>query len=239
MSYSSRRSAKRFARKSKRNFIITLILTGLILYFTFKWILPFFIGGVSFIKDTINSNPKISSTQEANNLAPPVLNIAYEATNTAQIDISGYGTPHSKVTLFLDDQAAQTIDVSSEGTFTFTKVPLKFGTNNIYAKTIDQNKVSLPSKEIKVILDNEKPSLNILEPDDNKQIQGGDKKVKVAGKTEAGSKIFINDNQTIVDSEGNFLTELSLNEGDNIISIKAVDFASNSTEVQRKVTYKP
>lgn len=239
--YSSTRSAKKLARKSKRNFIITLIIIGLLLYFTFKWILPSFIGGVSFIKDTFKPQAKISTKLDlSNTLAPPVLNIPYEATNTAQIDIAGFGTPNSKVKLFLDDTEIQTTEVSNEGNFTFSQVSLNLGTNNINGKTIDgEDKVSLPSKLIKINFDNEKPALSIAEPEDNKQIQGGDKKVGITGKTEPGVKLFINGSQLILDKDGNFTSEQPLNEGDNVFTIQAVDLASNSTEIQRRVTFQP
>lgn len=239
--YRSPRSTRKLASKSRQNFIITLIITGLLLYFTFQWVLPSFIGGVSFIKETFKPQTKISTAvDEKNTLAPPVLNISYEATNTAQIDIAGFGTPNSKVKLFLDDIEVQTTEVPSEGNFVFSQVSLTLGTNNIYGKTIDdKEKVSLPSKNIKIYFDDEKPALNIAEPEDSKQIQGGDKKVRVAGKTEPDAKIFINGSQQILDNEGNFASEQPLNEGDNMFSIQAVDLASNTTEIQRKVTFQP
>lgn len=239
--YQSRRSAKRLARKSKRNFIITLILIALLVYFTFTWMLPSFIGGVGFIKGIVKPSQKTSINLVENiTLAPPVLNIPYEATNTAQIDIKGYGTPNSKVKLYLDDEAKQTVSVLEDGSFTMQNITLSLGTNNIYGKTIDdQEKESLPSKTIKLNFDNEKPPLSINEPEDGKIIQGGDKKVEVSGKTDLGIQILINGSQIIVDKDGNFRTDQSLDEGDNIITIKALDLASNSTEVQKKVIYKP
>ncbi len=239
--YHSRRAVRRLARKSKRNFFITLTIVSLISYFSLTWILPNFIGGLGFVTNIVKPSQKtVTQASENANLAPPVLNISYEATNTTEISIAGFGTPNSKVKLYIDDETKQTIDVSSDGSFTFENVTLGLGTNNIYAKTLDEDgKESLPSKTIRILYDNEKPTLNINEPEDNKVVQGGDKKVIVSGKTEPGVKIFINDSQTIVDAEGNFSTEQPLNEGDNTISVKAVDIAGNITEIQRSVKYNP
>lgn len=240
--YSSRRSARKLARRSRRNLIITLGLIILILYATLVWILPSLINGIGFIKDTLNPSQKNISKFSENNsfLAPPVLNIPYEATNSSQIDIKGYSTPHSKVKLYLDDQTKDTTEVSGEGSFTFQHISLSLGTNNIYAKTIDDKGTeSLPSKTIKVIFDNEKPTLTISEPEDNKKIQGGDKKIKVAGKTDPTAQIFINGTQVILDKDGNFSSDQPLSEGDNIITIKAVSLALNVIELQRRVTYNP
>jgi len=140
----------------------------------------------------------------------------------------------------LDDENKDTVDVSEGGSFTFKNINLSLGTNNIYAKTVDdKNQESLTSKLIKIIYDNEKPSLTISEPEDGKKIQGGDKKVKISGNTEAGAQVFINDSQIIVDKDGNFSKELPLNEGDNNFNIKALDSATNRAEISRKVTYQP
>lgn len=244
----SRRSSRRLARKSRTNFIISLILIGVLLYATIQWFLPFLIGGIGFIKGIIKPSHKTTSSlsQDAS-LAPPVLNIPFEATSTAKINITGYGTPNSKVAIYFDDEKKDTQDVSEDGSFVFKNIPLVLGTNNIYGKSLDpasggvndQDKESLPSKTFKVIYDNEKPTLNINEPEDGKTIHGGDKKIKVSGKTEAGAQVFINDSQIIVDKDGNFSSEESLNEGDNNFNIKSLDKALNQTETSRKVIYQP
>lgn len=172
-------------------------------------------------------------------MAPPIFNIPYEATNTAQINIQGYATPESKVKLFLDDEEKQTEKSSSDGSFTFQNIQLGLGVNNIYGKTLDENgQMSLPSKTIKVIFDNEKPLLEVSEPLDGKTIQG-ERKIKIAGKTEPKSQIYINGNQIIVDKEGNFSSERTLNDGENNFTIKAYDSSANFSEISRKVIFTP
>lgn len=239
--YASRRAANRLAKKSKRKFIITLIIISALSYTTLVWALPSFIGGLGFVKSVVKpSQITVDQTSDNITLAPPVLNIPFEATNSGQIDIKGYGASNSKVKLYMNDEEKQTIDVASDGTFDFENVTLSLGTNNIYGKTIDdKGKESLPSKTIQLIYDNEKPALKISEPEDNKKNQGGDKKVKISGKTDPNIKVYINDTQVIVDKDGNFSTEQPLNDGDNTFTIKAIDIATNTTEVQRKVTYSP
>ncbi len=239
--YRSRRSVKKIAHKSKRNFILTLALVTFILYATLAWVLPFFITGLGFITGSLKPPQKVNpDITDSATLAPPILNIPYEATSTAQINVKGYATPNAKVKLFLDDEVIDTVSISDSGEFEVRDLSLRLGTNNFYAKAVDEkDQESLPSKTIKVVYDNEKPSLTLNEPEDNKTIQGGDKKVKLSGKTEVGIHIFINDSQIIIDNDGNFSTEQPLNEGDNNFNIKAVDQASNSVEISRKVTYSP
>lgn len=239
--YRSRRSARKLAQKSRRNFIVTLVIIGFLIYATIQWILPSLIGGLGFIRSSIKPSHKdVSVLTENASLAPPVLNIPYEATNTAQIDVSGYASPNSKVKLYLDDESKETVDVSADGSFIFKDVSLSLGTNNIYAKSVDEkNKESLASKLIKVIYDNEKPSLTINEPEDNKTIQGGDKKVKISGNTEIGAQVLVNNSQIIVGKDGNFSSDQPLNEGDNNFNIKALDAAGNFTEAARRVVFQP
>lgn len=234
--YKSRRSARRLARKSRRNFIITLFIIGILIYATIQWILPYFINGIGLINSIIKPSKKII-TQNDVSLAPPVLNIPYEATSTAQINISGYVTPHIKVSIYVDDQLKDSTEALEDGSFEVRNVTLSLGTNNIYGKSSDEKSESLPSKLIKVIYDNEKPTLEIHEPEDGKEIQGGDKKIKISGKTEPEAQVFVNDGRVVTNSDGTFSTDYPLNDGDNILTIKAVDEASNETETVRKVIF--
>lgn len=239
--YNSRRQIRKLSRQSRRNFIVTLFLIVILLYVTLVWILPFIINGTSIVKNFFHPSKKITNDISTNStLAPPILNIPYEATKTAQINITGYGSPNSKVAIYLDDDKKNTVDVSTDGAFEFKNISLVLGTNNIFGKSIDdKNFESLPSKKFQITYDNVSPSLNISEPEDGKKIQGGDKKIKIAGNTEPGVQVFVNDSQVIVDRSGNFSLELPLNEGDNDFNIKAQDTALNFTEISRKVIYNP
>lgn len=239
--YRSRRQIKRLSRKSKWNFIISLVIIGILIYSTLIWILPNFIGGISFITNKIKP-PQIKIVEQPQNssLAPPILSIPFEATNTAQINITGYGTPGSKVKLFIDDEEKDTTDVSEDGSFSFKDISLNLGRNNIYGKTVDEeNKESLASKTLQLNYINDKPNLTVSEPEDNKKIQGGDRKIKVAGKTDPGIKIYISGSQVIISNNGNFSADQPLTDGDNDILIKAEDAAGNTTEIQRRVNYTP
>lgn len=238
--YHSRRSAKRLARKSKRNFILTLIIIIFLIYATIVWILPFLINTIGFINNKIKPTTRFPQKALENaSLAPPVLNIPYEATNSSQITISGFASSNTKVRLYIDDQLTEEVVSATDGSFIIEKVSLNLGTNNIYGKTVDnEGKMSLPSKLIKLIFDNEKPILEVSEPEDGKKVSG-DKKVKISGKTEVGAQVFINNSRVIVDRDGNFSTDQSLNDGDNDFNIKALDQALNSVEIVRRVTYQP
>lgn len=170
-------------------------------------------------------------------LAPPVLNIPYEATNTANISIKGYATPNTKVEVYVDEVLSQSADVLDDGSFTVSGITLTLGTNNLTGKTVNGNNKSLPSKNIRILYDNKKPKLDLTSPSDNQVIKGGDKKVTVSGATDPGNNVTVNSNKLIVDSSGNFSKLIEINDGDNNLTITTTDQAGNENSISRKVTY--
>lgn len=238
-SYRSRRKIKKYSQKSKRNLLVTLILVAFLIYATIFWILPTIINGMGTIKGFLNPKEQNDKTQTLDEtISPPVLTIPFEATNSSSIDIVGYSTPGTEIEIYLDDELKQTADVKEDGSFIAQNIQLSLGTNNIFAKAKKDEKTSLPSKQFKIIFDNEKPKLEVSEPEDGKNIQS-ERKIKVSGKTEINAKIFINDSQVIVDQDGSFLKEFSLNDDDNVFNIKAVDQASNENEVSKRINFTP
>lgn len=233
------RSARRLVSKTRRNFFVTLLIIFFLIFVTINWILPAFINGLELITSPFKqAKGKEIPVSENPALAPPVLNIPYEATNTAKINIGGFATANSKVRIVVDDEEKGESDSKSDGSFEVKNIELNLGTNSIYGKTIDEKKrESLPSKEVRLIYDGEKPTLEVSEPSDGKETS--DRKIKISGTTEGTSKVFINNSQIIVDSKGKFTSDQNLVDGENIFTIKALDQASNFTEIVRKVIFKP
>lgn len=234
------RSARRLVRKSRRNLILTFLLIIALLYATINWILPSFINMLGVVNNIIKPSQKEVKVNQLNStLAPPILSIPFESTNTAKINVGGYSNPNSKVKIFVDDKEITTISVLEDGSFMAREIGLSFGTNMIFSKSVDEEgKKSLSSKTFKIIFDNEKPPLSINEPEDNKNV-AGEKKLKISGKTEPGAQVFVNNAQVIVDKDGNFSIEVQLSDGDNNFNIKAQDQASNFEEISRKVIFAP
>lgn len=235
-----RKYVRRLSKRGKLNFFITIILVVLIFYTTITWILPNLVNTIGLVSTFFKpDSKKIVKISEDPHLAPPVLNIPYEATKTSQINISGFSTPNSKVNLYIDDALKQTADVSVEGRFLFENIDLSLGVNNIFGKTLDEKgDESLSSKTIRIIFDNEKPTLEISSPQDGIQIQG-ERKVSVEGTSEPDAKVYINGSQIILGKEGTFKLDQSLNDGENIFIIKAVDKALNETEIETRVEFTP
>ncbi len=214
-----------------------MVLCVGLLYIVFFWIIPYLIGSIS----NLNKPTQITtSIADDITLAPPVFNIPFEATNTATINITGYATMDAKVEIYVDDELTDTVSSNSDGLFQVTGLNLGLGTNSIYGRTVDKNnKRSLPSKSIRVLYSNDKPSLTISQPEDNKVVQGGDRKIRIAGKTDPDDTVTINGSVVIVNGDGSFAIDRELVDGENSFLISATSQVGNSTQVQRKVTYQP
>ena len=238
MSYRNR-SSRRQSRKGKQRLLTTIIIIIALLYVTVSFILPTFINGLGTITEPFKESPKQESVAENPNLAPPVLNIPYEATNSAKINISGFAAAFSTVKVYLDENLFEETQSDASGSFIFKDVNLVLGTNNIYGKAEDEKgKESLPSKTIKLIYDNEKPTLDISEPPDNHTVSG-ERKLTVSGQTERSTTVTINGEQSIVDSEGKFSRQFNLSDGANIFTIESRDAAGNTATIARNVFFNP
>lgn len=171
-------------------------------------------------------------------IAPPVLNIPFDATNSASITISGYATPNSKVEIYFDDNLQSTVNTQDDGSFISDPLTLNEGTNNIYGDTVSSSRVkSLPSKTIQLIYNNQQPSLSVDQPQDGTTIASGVNKITVSGSTDPNNNVTVNGITVIVGNDGSFSTSVSLNGGDNNITIVATNSFNNTTRVKRKVTY--
>lgn len=236
------RSARRIVKNTKRKFLFTIFLILFLIYATVQWILPNIVGGVGIITSTFKE-PKKQEKLVAENaaLAPPSLTIPYEATNSSKIAIKGYSTSNSKVKIYIDDALVDTIDADTDGTFTTKELRLNSGLNNIYGRSVDTlGKESLASKTYKLLFDNEKPDLKVTDPaPDAKTTQGDQGRLFVRGLAEQNAQVFVNNIQQIIDSKGEFHTFVPLKEGENTVTVKAVDKSSNSTEITRTITYEP
>ncbi len=230
------RSLRHNESKAKKKLIFTIVGILLVSYVFFVWILPFVIGQLSFLNKK-NTAVDVESLKIDEAIAPPVLYIPYEATNSASLEFTGYAAPLSKVELYIDGEIKNQTTTDSEGKFTTSQVALNIGTNNITAVTInDVDNKSLPSKNIRLYYSNEKPKLEIAEPAEGAQITG-DKKVKVAGKTDANNSVTVNGSTVIVDSEGGFQTVVAVNDGETTLTIRASNTFGNTEETTRKVNY--
>lgn len=234
--------SRKVEKKAKKRFYLTILISLVLLYLLFAWLLPTFIGSLSFL-NTLKPVPKKEiPVAESKVLPPPVLNIPFESTSSSKISITGYSTAETKVEIYLDDEIQTTVSTKEDGSFVSDLIILNLGTNNIYGKTVDnEGNKSLASKNTKVIYDNQKPKLDLDQPQDNQTITGGDKKVTVSGSVAPTNtvSVTINGMRVILNTEGKFSQTIDLSEGDNNITVAATTQTDTNTQISRKVTYQP
>lgn len=233
------RSVRRAEKKTKKHLIITIIVVFILGYLLITWGIPGLIGSLTVFNKLKPENNKVVANISDGAIAPPILNIPFEATSSANLIINGYASPDSEVKIYLDDELKSTTTTGSDGSFSASDIILSKGQNNIYGKTVNGNKESLPSKTIRVVFNDDKPKLEVSEPTDGHEVKGGDKKITISGSTDPDNLVSVNGQTTIVNSDGTFSLTVSLNEGDNTISILATTPIGNISKIERRVKYTP
>jgi hypothetical protein len=87
-----------------------------------------------------------------------------------------------------------------------------------------------------VVIENPKGvlTLDITSPQNNQTVKTSI--IKVQGKTLPKAEVFVNDIEAIADSSGNFSVSITLDEGENIISVSVNDDLGNYLEKEITVT---
>jgi len=155
-------------------------------------------------------------------------------TNQDIITVKGTVTADGKVNVYVNNEKAVTVD-SENREFT-AEAPIPADRNTIKV-TAELNGIETePSAQVEVIKDKVLPELTVTEPLDNAKVSA--EVVHVTGNVtdDIGlEKLEINDKAVTVDEVGGFHERLMLNQGENIITVKATDRAGNVATVERKV----
>ena len=79
--------------------------------------------------------------------------------------------------------------------------------------------------------------LSITSPDNGSTVKT--QTVTIKGKTVPNGDVFVNDTKAAADSQGNFSSAITLDEGENTIILTANDVDGNSTEMELVLNYEP
>jgi bacillopeptidase F len=228
------RLSNNLERKAIHNILIVLfgfiIVVVIVVMFGYKLLVEF-----SLLSEKMqgnSSNSSASANQQDNSyIAPPTLNPAATATNSAQITISGFAQKNQTVNLYLNDQMTDTASADSNGKFKFSSVTLQQGQNTITAKAADSNnKESTASNEITISYSKSAPGLSIDKPQDGQTFsKSSSPTLGIQGKTDIGNNVTVNGFWAIVDDQGNYNYLYTLQNGDNDIKVVATDPAGNQT----------
>lgn len=180
-----------------------------------------------------------STTTTAKNspdyIMPPIFTTNFTATNSATVNLNGTAQSKEQVILYVNNNPVDTKDVKDDGTFVFKNVTLSPGDNTIKARVKKDNKLSDFSDSMTITFRNNAPTLTVDTPHDGDHIDAST--VQVYGKTDSDDTVSVNGFVAIVDSNGQYSYNLSLQGGDNPIKIIAQDNAGNKTEKDLKVSH--
>lgn len=233
------RLTKRLERKSRKNIALSLLGITAIFFLIFKFGIPLLANATLFISATKEETKKEKINDAKSYIQTPKLDPLQNATNSANIKISGEGSKNQTIVLYINKGLIDKINVDKNSKFVFKNVELEKGENIIQVRAIEKDKKSNYSEEVIVVLKKDPPSLTIDSPSNDQSFSKEENTAKVSGKTDTTSKITVNDHWVIVDSGGNFSYNLPLKNGENKIKIVATDDAGNKKEEERKVNYSP
>jgi bacillopeptidase F len=217
----------------RQTLIFVMAAVVLVLIFIFV-ILPLFIR---FINGVLNTNP--ITEDDSVMLQPPVLSAPVDATNSAQLKIDGFDSPEHEIVVVLNGQEHTRVQTSEDGSFS-ADVTLTEGENSLSAYSLDlEENESKAGENFTIMLDTEKPTLTVTEPVEGATINSRDRLVTVAGTTDAGSKVYVNDRVVFPAADGSFSTRHTLVDGKNELIIKSVDKAGNQIEQKITVEFTP
>lgn len=225
--------------KSQKKLFLTLGFGVVVLIALLLYGVPALINMSIFISNLSHKGqPATIQTQDTSVVFPPNLQPVYEATNSGTITVTGFSDKGNNVSLYLNgDQFGSTV-VSNNGTFTFPEVQLQNGQNTLYAKaTNTTGKQSNDSNQLSILFKKSNPKLELAGPDDNSTVNGDKKFVVVSGLTDPEDTMTVNGHIVVVNPDGSFSYQQSLNDGDNTIDISASDSAGNQTKTTRHVKY--
>lgn len=229
------RLSRKLEKQTEKTIFLSILGIVAVILFVVKVAVPLLVNLSLSISDSKTSEQK----KDLEFLSPPILAALPNATNSAEIKISGTSATKGKIALYVNDSLKDKTDVKKDGTFSFENVNLSSGNNTIKAKIETDKGKSSFSNPISIAYRNKAPSLSLNTPSDNQSFSKDENSVDITGKTDPGVKITVNDFWAIVDNDGNFSYKFSLKNGENKIQVIAVDEAGNKAQTEKKVTYSP
>jgi hypothetical protein len=219
----------------RRQALVFLGLVAVVIWGIFNWGLPALVKLAIFLGDIKAGAEKVEPADTIAPIAPQLLPLPV-ATFSARIKVAGFAEAGSKVTVSVNSQSGGEVVANGNGEFEIDAVALNSGKNGVWATAVDQagNK-SQDSTVAEVEMDDVKPELTIESPSD--QTTTAQPSIEVKGKvSEPEAEVTINNRYTNVSSSGSFTTKLSLNPGENKLTIKAKDRAGNEVTQELTVT---
>lgn len=225
-------------RKNVRSALVFILFTLAIILGLIFYGVPL----VTKITSFVTGLRKQSAALPNNNLPPPApvtFDSLPEAINKTPLKVSGSVQPGNTVVLNFNGGENE-IAADENGIFSISLEPAK-GDNSLFAYAKGPTgKLSQKSAVYAIIFDNEAPKIEISTPPDGAKYYGTKQQnATIKGTTETGSTLSVNGRLAVVNDDGAFSSNYTLDEGENNLSIKAIDRAGNESETSLKLYFYP
>jgi len=224
---------RRKQNSQKQNITYIALIVILVIFFATVG-LRLVINTSLFIAGFSNKeSSKQTSDEDKILIAPEITNLP-DATNSAQITISGIAQRSSSVKIFANNEEQKEVNVTDDE-FN-TEIQLNKGENSLYVlASYSQSKRTKKSPNYTVFYLHEKPKLEISEPQNESTVNTAD--ITIKGLTNKDIIVKVQNVPAVIDQEGNFSSPIRLKEGENIIKITAEDKAGNNESIELKIIF--
>lgn len=190
------------------------------------------------VKETVKPVITISSPSNGAYIASNQPNIVFTVTD----ETNGSGVKIDSLSVKIDGSAITSgitkTAITNGYSVTVTPSTLSDGSHTVTINCSDNDGNRATEKSTTFTVDTVPPVLNVTSPDDG--LITNKSTVVVAGTTNDSTSspvtLTVNGNTVSVGSDGSFNTTVTLSEGENIITIEAVDKAGKVSTVTRTVT---
>lgn len=191
------------------------------------------------VKETVKPVITISSPSNGAYIASNQPNIVFTVTD----ETNGSGVKIDSLSVKIDGRAITSgitkTAITNGYSVTVTPSTLSDGSHTVIINCADNDGNRATEKSTTFTVDTVPPVLNVTSPDDG--LITNKSTVVVAGTTNDSTSspvtLTVNGSTVSVGSDGSFSTTVTLSEGENTITIKAVDKAGKVSKVTRTVTY--
>ena len=220
-----------------KRIIVTNGLSLLIFVVLYFWMV-FFISNVGSFWDLFRKK-EIYVNKDTIAPAPPFISEIPKATKSDSTDVTGVAESGVKVTLYTEGSKNSESTSDSQGIFSFTGIRVGIFPTTIYATATDEaGNESNKSQIFTIVKDDTSPELEVITPRNGEEVKATEHAYRVTGKTEPDVTISVNEQLAIVNQDGEFGVSIRLEEGDNLLEIKATDIAQNETIDKRLVKFR-
>ena len=232
-------NSSRLARKEEKKLLKQTLLIGGGAVVLFLLFLFFIMPQVVRLAAGVLDGGALGEPEDTIPPQVPIVAAPVSATFSAQLALSGVGEPKAEVVVVVNSAELERTAIDDNGEFK-VEVPLTEGENAITLHSVDEaGNESTQSQTYRVILDTEAPTIAVEQPQDGQTIELRKNQVTdIVGTTEPNAQVSINDRLVYANAAGKFTLRYQLQEGENILTIKATDQAGNQAETKLTVIFK-